>query len=76
LLISQPDRIVTRDRAQQDSFWLTNILSMAKLREKFDQLTLQRKSRDPSGSDSSVMSSLEKPLSARLAEMRVGLDAK
>ena len=28
------------DWCQQDSFWHINILSTAKLREKFDQLTL------------------------------------
>lgn len=30
--------------SQRDSFWRTNILSMAKLREKFDQLTLKKNS--------------------------------
>jgi hypothetical protein len=69
------DQIATTiEWAQQDSFWLTNILSMGKLREKFDQLTLQRKNRNPNGNDSSVIPSLERPLSERLAEMRVGLD--
>lgn len=29
--------------SQQDPFWSTNIISMGKLREKFDQLTLKRK---------------------------------
>ena len=30
--------------SQKDSFWLSNILSMRKLREKFDQLTLKMRS--------------------------------
>lgn len=33
------------DWCQQDSFWKSNILSASKLREKFDQLTIQVKSR-------------------------------
>lgn len=31
--------------ANQDDFWQSNILSPAKLREKFDQLTIQMKSK-------------------------------
>ena len=33
------------DWCQQDNFWKSNILSASKLREKFDQLTIQVKSR-------------------------------
>ncbi len=38
--------------AQRDPFWRTNILSMDKLREKFDQLGLKREAENSSGRDS------------------------
>jgi hypothetical protein len=37
--------------SQQDEFWKTNILSMGKLREKFDQLTVRRSTTPQKGSN-------------------------
>lgn len=45
LSVSQVHKII--DWCQDDEFWRANILSMPKLREKFDQLRLQAEQRGP-----------------------------
>jgi len=47
-----PEEVETIIRfSQEDSFWRSNILSTAKLREKFDQLTDKRLSQLGNGSN-------------------------
>ena len=43
------------DWAHRDSFWCKNILSMGKLREKFDQLTIYRHGRRADGADAQAL---------------------
>jgi hypothetical protein len=50
------------DFSQKDSFWLTNILSMGKLRKHFDQLTNQRKRKQQASPNSGPDESVEEPL--------------
>ncbi len=56
------------DWSQRDSFWSGNILSMGKLREKWDQLTLKRKRAIAGGADGQSMPQPPSPEQRKLTE--------
>jgi len=58
-----PDEVrVVIDYCQSDTFWKCNILSVNKLREKYDQLNIKRKEACKNGSSSTIPRSSTKPI--------------
>jgi hypothetical protein len=57
--------------AQRDDFWMANVLSMDKLRGKFDQLSLKAKLKKPAAESAVKLSADYVPASERILQERI-----